>query len=194
MLKLTGVVFISLVFFSSTNFIFAQDGGDQTAEMQAWIDYMTPGPMHQMLAKQVGDWKTISRYWMDPSAKPTAYEGSAKTEMILGGRYQKSTHKAEVMGMPMEGISIMGFDNVTQEFSAVWIDNLGTGTAVSKGKYDESTKTISMDGSMIDPMSKKEMKFKQYFKATDNDHFTLIMNLVVDGQEFKSMEIDFVRQ
>jgi hypothetical protein len=194
MLKLTGVVFILLVLLSSNTLIFAQDGGEQAAEMQVWMDYMTPGAMHQMLAGQVGDWKTISRYWMDPSAEPMTYEGFAKTEMILGGRYQKSKHNAEVMGMPMEGISIMGFDNVTQEFSAIWIDNLGTGTAVAKGKYNESTKTISMDGSMIDPMSKSEMKFKQYFVLTDDDHFTLIMNLDIGGQEFKSMEIEFVRQ
>jgi hypothetical protein len=81
-----------------------------------------------------------------------------------------------------------------QDISSIWIDNLGTGTAVAKGKYDESTKTISMEGSMIDPMSKMDMKFKQYFKMKDDDHFTLIMNLDIGGQEFKSMEIDFVRQ
>lgn len=194
MLYLSRNVLIFLLFLGSSTFLFAQDAEDQAAQMQVWTEYMTPGPMHEMLAKSIGDWKTISRFWMDPAGEPMETEGTGKTEMILGGRYQKSTHKSSMMGMETEGIFIMGYDNATQEFTATWIDNIGTGTAIAKGRYDESTNSITLNGTMVDPMSKQDMKFKEVYKFLDNDHHLLEMYIVIDGQESKSLEIEFVRQ
>jgi len=187
-------VLIFLLLLSSNTILFAQEAEDQAAQMQIWMEYMTPGPMHEMLAKSVGDWKTITRFWMDPAGEPTETEGTGKTEMILGGRYQKSTHKSSMMGMETEGIFIMGYDNATQEFTATWIDNIGTGTAVAKGRYDESTNSINLNGAMVDPMSKQEMNFREVLKFLDDDHQLLEMYVVYNGQEFKSMEIEFIRQ
>jgi len=98
------------------------------------------------------------------------------------------------MGMETEGIFTMGYDNATQEFTAIWIDNIGTGTAVARGRYDESTNSITLNGTMVDPMSKQEMNFREVYKFLDNDHHLLEMYMVYNGQEFKSMEIEFVRQ
>lgn len=194
MLYLSRNVLIFLLLLGSKTFLFAQDAEDQAAQMQIWTEYMTPGHMHEMLAKSVGDWKTISRFWMDPAGEPMETEGTGKTEMILGGRYQKSTHNSSMMGMKTEGIFIMGYDNATQEFTATWIDNIGTGTAVAKGRYDESTNSITLNGTMVDPMSKQEMNFREVLKFLDNDHQLLEMYVVYNSQEFKSMEIEFFRQ
>ncbi len=194
MLYLSRYVLVLLLLLSSKTFLFAQNAEDQAAQMQVWTEYMTPGPMHEMLANNVGDWKTISRFWMDPAGEPMETEGTGKTEMILGGRYQKSTHKSSMMGMETEGIFIMGYDNATQEFTATWIDNVGTGTAVARGRYDESTNSITLNGTMVDPMSKQEMNFREVLKFLDDDHQFLEMYVVYNGQEFKSMEIEFFRQ
>jgi hypothetical protein len=114
--------------------------------------------------------------------------------MILGGRYQKSTHKSSMMGMETEGISLMGYDNATEEFTSIWIDNIGTGTSVARGRYDESTNSITLKGTMVDPMSKQEMDIREVLKFMDNDHHLLEMYVVYNGQEIKSMEIEFIRQ
>jgi len=194
MTKLSGVVFIFLFIITSNAFLFGQNAENQAAEMQVWMDYMTPGPMHEMLAKSVGDWKTISKFWMDPSGEPMATEGSGITEMILGGRYQKSTHKSSMMGMETEGIYLIGYDNATEEFTSIWIDNIGTGTAIAKGRYDEGTNSITMNGTMVDPMSKQEMNIRVVLKYLDNDNNLMEMYVLYNGEEFKSMEIEFVRQ
>ena len=98
-----------------------------------------------------------------------------------------------MMGMETEGISTIGYDNATEEFTMTWIDNIGTGTAIAKGKYDESTNSIIMNGTMVDPMSKQEMNYKQIFKFMDDDHHLIEMFLDYNGKEFKSMEIEFTR-
>ena len=172
--------------------MFSQDD-DMAAQQQAWMDYMTPGPMHEMMAKTAGDWKTTIKFWMDPAAEPMVTEGTSKAEMILGGRYLKETSNSTVMGMPMEGMSITGYDNFTKEFTSIWIDNMGTGTTIAKGTYDEETKTITLHGSMVDPMTGKDTKYRQVLNIIDDNHHTFEMFVDHDGQEVKNMEVDYTR-
>ncbi|MBT8381839.1 MAG: DUF1579 domain-containing protein [Ignavibacteriaceae bacterium] len=193
MLKYFFIIYFAALLFSSLTL--AQDEMSQNEQMNKWMEYMTPGSTHEMLANSVGEWKTVSKWWMDPSSdEPMQSEGSATFEMILGGRYQKSSHSSEVMGMPMEGINLLGYDNATQEFTSVWIDNMGTGTAVAKGKYDEDSNSIIMNGFMVDPMTEREMTFKQVYIKIDDDRQIVEMYMDFDGEEFKSMEVEMIRQ
>ena len=183
-------IFILFLFLAPA--AFAQDE-DMAAQQQAWMDYMTPGPMHEMMAKSVGDWKTTIKLWMDPSGEPMVSEGTSKVEMILGGRYLKETSNSMVMGMQMDGMNLTGYDNLTKEFTSVWIDNMGTGTSVVKGTYDEATRTITLHGSMVDPMSGSEMNIKETLQIIDDNHHVLEMFVDQDGMEVKSMEVDYTR-
>jgi hypothetical protein len=174
---------------------FAQEGEQMDPQMKAWMDYMTPGEMHQMLASSDGTWKTKISMWMAPGTEPMLSEGTSVNEMILGGRYQKSTHSGDFMGMPMEGMNLLGFDNATKEFYATWIDNMSTGMMISKGKYDGSTKKVNMKGTYVDPMDAKEKPFRQTFEIVDDNHHVMEMFMNDEsGKEFKTMHIDFMRQ
>ena len=183
--------FLIIVFLMSTTTMFAQD--EMSAEQKALMDYMTPGPMHEMMAGSVGEWKSINTFWMDPAGEPMVSEGTAKFEMILGGRYLKSTHKGTAMGMPMEGINMQCYDNATKEFTATWIDNMGTGISVSKGIYDEAAKTINFTGTMVDPMSGKELDYRQTIQLLDDNHQVIEMFMNSNGKEYKSMMVELTR-
>ncbi|HLG31677.1 MAG TPA: DUF1579 domain-containing protein [Ignavibacteriaceae bacterium] len=185
--------FLAFVLLISTPSIAQENEDEMAAEQQAWMEYMTPGPMHEMLMKASGEWKSVSKFWMDPSGEPMVSEGAVKFEMILGGRYMKSTHTGTMMGMPFEGIFLQGYDNATNEFTAIWIDNMGTGTSVAKGKYDEASKSIMYEGTMVDPMSKQELKYKQSVKFLDDNHHLVEMFMDNNGIEFKMMETDITR-
>ena len=185
------IIFAVSLFNISTTF--AQEGGEQSAEMLAWMEYMTPGPMHEMMAKTTGEWNVNTKFWMDPAGEPMETEGKATVEMILGGRYMKSTHTGTMMGMPFEGINLQGYDNASGEFTAIWIDNMGTGISVSKGKYDEATNSINFEGSMFDPMKKEDISFRQVVKIIDNHHHLFEMHMNYNGNEFKSMVVEYTR-
>lgn len=167
---------------------------DQNEMMQKWMDYMTPAAMHEMLAKTVGEWTYVSKWWNDPSAQPTVSEGKAVNEMILGGRYLKSTSYSDVMGMPMEGINILAYDKAVNEFFSFWIDNMGTGMTMARGKYDEKTKVCDMKGTMVDPITGKEIEYRQTMKFIDDDNQLMEMFMNYDGKEFKNMEIVSTRK
>jgi len=178
-----------ILFFSTS--LFAQN---QDEMMKKWMDYMTPGKMHDMMAKSVGEWTYVSKWWDDPSAPPTVSEGRAVYEMILGGRYLKSMSYSDVMGMPMEGMNILAYDKATNEFFSFWIDNLGTGMTTARGKYDEKTKVVSMKGTMVDPMSGSEIEYRQTMKFIDDNNQLFEMYMINEGKEVKSMELAFTRK
>ncbi|MFB3056239.1 MAG: DUF1579 domain-containing protein [Ignavibacteriaceae bacterium] len=190
MFKSIFAVLIILLLLPATT-IFAQD--EMSADQKAWMDYMTPGPMHEMMAGSVGEWKSKNTFWMDPAGEPMVSEGTVKFEMIMDGRYMKSTHKGTVMGMPFTGMFLQAYDNATKEFIAIWIDNLGTGMSVSKGTYDEGTKTLNSTGTMVDPMSGKELGYRQTVQLIDDNHQVMEMFLYSDGKEYTSMIVELTR-
>ena len=179
-----------LMIFSTLSF--GQDEMDPG--MKAWMDYMTPGETHKMLANSVGDWTAKITHWMMPGVEPTVSEGTSMVEMILGGRYQKEVNRGNMMGMEFEGISMVAFDNASKEFISTWIDNMGTGVMISKGKYNEETKKVEMKGTYVDPMTGNEEPFRQTLEVVDNDHHLFEMFMYYEGQEFKTLVVESTRK
>jgi hypothetical protein len=185
--------------FSCTSLIAqSENGKPKNASMEAgekaWMEYMTPGMAHQMLAKSDGEWQEEITMWMAPNTEPMKNTATATNKMILDGRYQQSIHKGTFNGMPFEGIGLTGFDNAKKVYMSTWIDNMGTGIMYSEGKWDDAKKMIEFKGSGIDPMTGKEMKVRQTLKIVDDNTHMMEMFSYQDGKEFKTMEIKLTRK
>lgn len=170
---------------------------DSATRAQNWMKYSTPGDVHKMMASWSGTWEGDVSMWMAPGTTPMTSKSKTVNKMILGGRYQQSNHTGDMMGMPFEGQSIMGYDNDKKEFTSTWLDNVGTGTMISKGTWDAATKTISLTGKMVNPEAGdgREQNFREVFKVIDDN--TQIMEMYcdgMDGKEFKTMEIKYTRK
>lgn len=166
----------------------------QSEQEKAWMNYMTPGEIHQKIAQCDGEWSFDMTMWMNPNAAPTTATGSTVNRMILGGRYQESVHKSTMMGMPFEGHGLLAYDNAKKIFQSSWIDNMGTGIMNMEGTWDEATKSITFNGNSVDPTSGKDMKMKEIFTIVDDNHHTMQMYMDHEGKEFKTMEIKFTRK
>jgi uncharacterized protein DUF1579 len=166
----------------------------QEEQMKAWQEYMTPSDMHKMLAKDEGEWKADITMWMDPKAPPTKSTGSNSVKMIMGGRYQESRFKGDFMGMPMEGVGTVAYDNGRKVFISTWYDNMGTGLMYMEGKYDPATKSILFEGDGYDPTTGKNCKMREVYKYIDDKTQVMEMyNTPAGGTEVKSMEIKFTK-
>jgi hypothetical protein len=163
------------------------------AEMKAWQAYMTPGEIHQLLSKMSGDWKFETTVWMAPETPPTKSKGTAKQEMILGGRYLQSSNKGEFWGMPFEGVALTGYDNAKKKFYSTWIDNMGTGIMMTEGTWDAAKKAIHFTGTTTDPMTGKDTKIRETITIVDDNTHLMEMWMEYKGKEFKSMEIKYTR-
>jgi len=169
--------------------------GPSPEEMEAWMKYMTPGPEHQKMASQAGEWITAGKFWMGgPAAPPTESKGAAKLSMILGGRYQVQEYKGDFMGMPFDGYGISGYDNGTREHFTVWVDSMSTGMMVCRGKADDKG-VLTLRGTMTDPRG-MEYEVREVFAPKDADsmHFEMYMKGQEYKDEFKMMELSYSRK
>ncbi|KAA0211659.1 MAG: DUF1579 domain-containing protein [Ignavibacteria bacterium] len=177
-----------------TFLIFNEVSFSQTdSSMQKWIDYMTPGDMHEYLAKAVGKWNVNATFWMAPDTEPIVNNYTANGEMIFGGRYLMLKQEGNMMGMPFEGMLIEGYDNATKMFNAVWIDNMGTGIAYSTGTINDELNQVTFTGSMIDPMTGEPSNFRQTEKFNNDGSVTVEFYSKIDGVEFLNSRIILTR-
>jgi hypothetical protein len=169
---------------------------DSATMMKNMMEYGKPGPMHQMLASWNGTWKGETTFWEYEGATPKKSTGTAVNTMILGGKYQSSKHSGDMMGMPFEGMNIVGYDNATKKFTSSWIDNWSTGIMNMSGDWDESSKTLTLGGKTPDiNRPGKECSLKEVIKVIDAN--TQQMEMYgpdpKTGKEFKMMEIKMTR-
>lgn len=167
---------------------------DSAAMMQAWQAYMTPGSVHEMLAKSNGTWEGDVTMWMEPGKPPIKSKATTVNKMIFGGRYQQSSHRGDMMGMPFEGMSTLGFDNAKKVLVSSWIDNMGTGMMTMEGTWDSTTNTANFKGTMVDPMTGKDLECRETFQFIDDNNQKLEMFCTQQGKEMKTMEILYKRK
>jgi len=99
------------------------------------------------------------------------------------------------MGMTYEGRGAIGYDNTLGKYVLAWLDNMGTGIMRCEGTSADDGQTLTFTGEMMDPMSKKNLPFKEEFKVTGPDTFTLSFwsPSMSDGKMFESMKIEYTR-
>ncbi|OMP80517.1 DUF1579 domain-containing protein [[Flexibacter] sp. ATCC 35208] len=167
---------------------------DQSGAQKAWMDYMTPGKVHQMLAHSDGTWDYEMTFWMAPGAPPSKSTGTTENKMILGGRYQESVHKGNIDGMEFEGHGLLAYDNAKKIFQNSWVDNMGTGIMLLQGTWNDDTHKLTLAGKSYDPMQGKDIDMKEIFTIQDDDHHMVEMYYTKDGKDIKSMEIHLTRK
>ena len=163
-------------------------------EMKAWQKAMTPSEPHAMMAKYAGDWNYKMKTWMDPTQSAQESEGTTKSKMVLGGRYLQSKHSGMSFGMPFEGMGLSAYDNMSGEYITTWVDNMGTGVMVFKGKADEDGK-VKYWTEFDNPMTKQKEKHIIVNNYTDADNYTMeyYVKKGADGEKAKVMEIAYSR-
>ena len=169
---------------------------DDSTGMKNWMAYATPGEPHKMLAKSNGTWIGDITMWMAPDSPAVTSKATMVNKMVMGGRYQVSETKGNMMGMPFNGMGTTAYDNHKKVFISTWIDNIGTGLLKMEGPWDDATKSTTLTGKMVDPMTGRECDFKEVYKIIDDDHQVMEMYGPdpKTGKPFKGMEIKLTRK
>mgnify|MGYP000844177426 FL=1 len=187
-LKMKKIAIFVLVIMAGT--LFAQT----EEQLQAYNDYMTPGPPHQILGQMAGEWNYEMKLYMEPGKEPLPATGNAYGVSIYDGRYLNLTHDGISFGMPFQATQIFGFDRVKDDYISFWIDNMGTGFLIASGKLDTATQTIEMKGTFSEPMTKTDVGFRCVQKLVDNNHFIMQLFVTFGGAEHITWETAYTRK
>jgi hypothetical protein len=161
-------------------------------QMQAWMEYATPGPEHQWLAKTEGKWDTKVKWTMEPGGEAEESTGTAVRKMIMGGRYIEERSEGMSNGERFEGVGYTAYDNGAKQFTSTWLDNMSTGLMVAKGSRDGKVLTTESDAYC--PMAGKVVHFKGKLTVTDDNHMSFEMwSPDKDGKMFKGLEVAYTR-
>ena len=157
-----------------------------------------PGPEHQKLATLAGEWTNASKMWMEPNGQPLETPpGTHKGKMILGGRFLRFTETGKMMpGQPMEGIGMLGYDKTKQQYTLLWIDNSGTSMYTAAGTADADGKTITLQGTVDNPMThekNKPVKYIYHFESPSKVVFEM-WDSQANGEFYKSMETTYTKK
>ncbi len=166
---------------------------DSATMMKAWMEYMTPGQAHAMLAKQVGNWKEDLTMWVTEGAPAKKYTASGNIKMMYNGLYQEYLHKGNMDGMAFEGRGTMAYDNAKKKYVSSWIDNMGSGIMNMEGTYDSTNKTITLMGNATDPVTGKTIDMRETMTTIDDKTMILEMYETRNGKERKNMEIKMTK-
>ena len=167
---------------------------DMAAMMEAWMKGATPGDEHAAIAKSAGTWKATVKAWTAPGAEPMVSEGIFKRQMMLGGRVLEENYESNMMGMPFNGHSLLGFDNVSGRWWTIWVDNMSTGPMIMWGDWDEQEKAYVYTGQTPDPVRGRLIEMKTIVRHVSDDEEKLEMYDMTGGEAIKTMEIVAVRQ
>lgn len=132
-----------------------------------------PGPEHARLARLSGEWDVALRFALGPDAQQTVH-AAAHNRMILGGRFLVSEYAAAepLMGMPLEGMFIYGFDRRAERWTAITLDTFGTYHVEASG-LAASDGAIVMPGVNRDPKTGREEKFENVMRIESDDRYVV---------------------
>ena len=154
-----------------------------------------PGKAHARLNALEGKWKTTTRMWMKPGDKAEESSGTCAFSWILGGRFLKQELAGEFAGKSFQNLNIIGYDNIREEYAAVWMCDAATGIATSSGQYDPASNAIRGEARFSDPMTgAKDRRTRVEWKLPAGDA-SIYSEYAKDesGKEYQAFEIVYQR-
>lgn len=165
-----------------------------TAEMQRAMTAMMPGPAHEKLGKLVGEWTTSSKMSI-AGMPPEESQGTSILTTRLDGRFLHEEFTGTMMGMPMKSSKLIGHNNGSNKYEAVWVYSMGTGMMTMTGSSPDEGKTIKFTAAFDNEVGIKETMNITYTFA-DADHFTVSLEAgkMPDGSPGPVMETKYTRK
>lgn len=168
---------------------FAQEQPSPEEMMKKMREHATPGEAHAVLGKLVGKWKTEMTVM---GAPPT--EGKAECKWILGELYIQQTFSGNMMGMPFEGLGLMGYDNYKKKYTSTWVDSMSTTKNDAEGMLDQTGKVLSFWGTMDEYLTGEHDKPVKYvFDMSQDDVMKFEIHDLAIGENSVVVSIKYTR-
>lgn len=192
-MRKTMAVLLSLLAFAAG----AQEGEKKKTEAEAMIEYYIesakPVAEHKRLLEMTGPWKTSSKLWFGPG-DPMIASGTASGQMILGGRFLQLEGSVKDGPMPMQHLTLVGFDRRTSEYTLVGFDTGGTYYITAAGKWDDAKKGLVLHGSYLQPPANTEQKYYFVWTMPSPREHVMTMYFVMGGKDVQIAETRYTRE
>src|SRR3990172_11607108 len=154
---------------------------------------LAPGGAHDLLGGLAGEWEGTARTWFEPGKLADESPIAGTIRSVLGGRFVVHEYRGSLIGEPLEGIAILGYDLHRGRWQTAWIDTCHTGTQLmlAEGGGDEP----SVVGGYPDPSGGSDWGWRTEVELADADTLVIThFNVTPAGEEAKAVEIEYRRR
>ncbi len=172
---------------------------EQAAMMQEMMALAGPGPEHELFKGLVGSYTLEGNIWMAPGATPMTISGTTESELILGGRFLKTTSVSGEGQMRTESFGLLGFDRRFGHYTSVGFDTWGTYYVTAAGKINDEKTKITMYGEDIDPVSNMTQKYDFVYEIINDSSYVVSVifynpELTQGAESFKMVELTYTKK
>lgn len=160
--------------------------------MEAYEKAGMPNEHHEALERMAGTWDVTVKMWMDPSGEPMESKATSTHEMVMDGRFIRYEVEGDFMGDTFRGFGLTGYNNVTGEYEAMWIDNHSSAIYRFAGKMKGDE--LVMHAEHKDPVTGEMVKSRSVMRFVSDDHIVEEAFETREGKESKTMEIVYHRK
>ncbi len=173
----------------------AQDPQKEMAAMMEKAKKFTqPGPRHELLARLVGKWNTEVRMSMGGKTTPPE-KGSAEFTWLMEGRWLKSDFSGSMMGMPLQQVMLLGYDNFKQSYVATMVSSMDTAMNHAEGDATQDGKALILYGTLDEYLTGEHDKMVKYlWRFRSADEVVLeVHDLPIGEENTKVVEVVYKR-
>jgi len=131
------------------------------------------GDQHKILDAFVGHWKSkVPPSQAGPTITVKAEELTADGKLVMGGRFAQVSQQGVRDGQPFEGMMLVGFDEVVNRYTAMWVDTSSNAIIHSVGTFDAAKKQLTMTAHFSAPATRRLTIEKRVITFVDASHWT----------------------
>jgi hypothetical protein len=152
-----------------------------------------PSPEHLWLAGQAGEWDVDCAYWSIPGEDPLKIAGKETVE-TLGSFWIVGRFEADMVGTPIVGLSVTGYDPVRRLYSGSWKDSYTPFPYRFEGTLEEDGTLLVLEGENYDPMRQRTATYRCRTKYNGDAERVMDLSVDADGSEVRILEYRFTKR
>jgi hypothetical protein len=152
------------------------------------------GSPHHFLAQLVGGWIGTTKLWLEPDVLTDESPMQGSIQLVLDGRFALYLYQGSVEGEPQQGIFTFGYNTLSDQYEASWVDSFHNNTAIMFCTGNGTENGFFVLGSYPDPNGGPDWGWRTEVELVDKNHLVITAyNIMPDSGEAKATEARLTR-
>lgn len=139
------------------------------------------GAQQKFLAKRAGSYTRVIKFM----GQPGEWKGTSKISVILGGRFIMEENHDTVMGRPVEGMRILGYDDSSKNYELISMYTMSTGITKFTGTSNDGGRTVEYSTISSEPQGQV---LHALIRQVNEDEFVVTLSAPGSDGKFKPFQ------